>query len=402
MKFSLDQKTTGGAKVRLSTKNAATGKITRKTGWEKNLLMDAGLNLLANGAAGFPQIFPYCKVGSGTSPNFVNSGGSAIFTQAGNTLTASTAFFTSSMVGGIIKFGASGSAGLEQYISAFTSSTVVTMATSNTQATAIAGTFWQVNQTALQTYLYQSSTYPNGGSYNGYTISGNSITLFRTFNFAQQGTAYAVNEVGYGDSPTAGNVLGRIVLGSTVDVPNTDYLVVEIQFTWTVSPSAPTAVTNTGTGINTAGQIMWQSWACDVVTSTGSSAAIFTANGSAINIMDGSGNPALGLNLNTPIILQTSIQNASPVNESSVNFLPGVNFPQISNSGQPVGVGYSQASFSFVTTGYTVYAITFSVSAGAQNFVPFLLLLSTPYVTPNGTFSGTVAWQLKFSRTLTN
>lgn len=391
---------TAGARARISTRNASTGEITRQTGWTNNLILDVGLNYLANnsGNNGYAGLITYCKVGSGTTPNSVDSGGSAIFTQATNVVTASTAFFTSAMVGAILKYGATGSSGAEQYITAYTSPTQVTVSSSATVA-AIAGTVWFVQQTGLQTYLYQSNTYPSGGSYNGYTISGNVITYYRTFNFSVQASPYDVNEVGYDSQAGSTTALGRIVLGSTVTVPTTDFLVVEIQISVTQAPGAPLSVSNVGTGFDTTGQIMWQAWNASKIDASGGGGQ-FPANGAYGILMDSSQGCSLQFYTGSAITLQGSIQNSTPVTSSSGY---GAAFGALSNSGNPVGYGTSSASYSFTTAGETCSALVFGNKDAYGDVAQLLVLnLTTPVVLPVGSFAGSFTYEAIFGRTLIN
>lgn len=400
MNLDLKKSFTSGAKVRLSLRDAKTQKLTWRGKWQKNLFLDVGLNALANNQGGYANTFTYCKVGSGINANSVNTGGSAILSQSGNTVTASSAFFTSNMVGALLKFGNIGTSnGLEQYITAFTSSTQVTVSTSTTQS-AVAGTVWFVNQTGLQTFLYQSNTYPNGGTFNGYTLSGNTIVYFRTFNFAVQGSSYSVNEIGYDRAAGGTTCLGRIVLGSTVTVPTTNFLVVEIQMTVTQTPGSSTAVGNVGTGFNTAGNLMWQVWNCSGIGANGNS-SLFPANGSYGILMDQvTANPLMQFYTGGTITLNGSIQNANPATSGS-GYATGV-LPALSNTSNPVGVGTSAVSFSFTTAGETCSALVFGGNFGGPIAQLLVLNLTTPVTLPVGTFSGNFTYQANFTRTLTN
>ena len=99
-----------GARVRLATfadrdreKFCAGEKCIpiRQTAWTKNLVLDQGLNLLAGGI-GYGNSFTRLSVGSGTNANEFNFSAAAIFTQSANTITATSAVFTTAMIGGIL------------------------------------------------------------------------------------------------------------------------------------------------------------------------------------------------------------------------------------------------------------------------------------------------------------
>ena len=394
-------------RIRRQIVDAASGRVVMGTGWEHNLVFDSCLNALANsimggGPSGFAYLFSKCLIGSGTNPNTIASG-SISFLQAGTTVTASGAFFTTAMIGGILKYGASGSAGLEQYISSVAGGGLTAVvSTSQTITLATAGTVWQVQQTALQTGLLASSTYDTGALNNSTTFTGNVVTMLRTFVFPVQGAPYSVNEIGYAAAGMAGyNANGRVVLSSTDVVAPSQFYRVQIEMTYTQLPSAPVAAPNVGTGIDMSGTDMLQVWDCSVVTTTGTSAQklpVQTQMGFCDLSLGQSGWYAF--HTANDITLNGSILTGAPVfiSEPLSSFLNGW-----TNSGQPVGVGICSNSFSIVTAGQVLYSIVLG-GTNAGNFASqtFVHVFTTPVVLPTGSFAGTFIFQIQFGRTLAN
>lgn len=383
----------GRAKTRVV--DSLTGKIVKESGWSKNMIFDSGLNRLAGGV-GFANIFSFCQVGSSNAANSIQSG-AVTFTQAGNTITASGSFFTSAMTGAILKYG-TGSAGQEQYIT-FVNSTTATSTISFTQSSPIAGTVWLVQQTALTAFLFSSNSYQTTGGSNTTTFTGNQISLQRTFIFPVQGSTYNVNEIGYSNATGGAACSGRIVLPSTDTVTPTQFYVVVLQMTFTVSPGSPSSVGNVGTNINTAGTSMIDYWDCQIINSDGSTGQ--QQGVSAGGTVDG-GNAA---NISAGMYAAAATQNSSP----STSAYPNVNysiilgtFPTISNTGQPVGVGVSTITFSGTTTGQTINCIRFGRLNTPGIEAAFSQNLTASFTAPNGAFSGNLQLQITFTRTLTN
>ncbi len=383
--------------------DAATGKVVKRGQPIKNLLFDSALNQLAGGgsANGYGGLFEQCKIGSGTNPNSINSG-AVTFTQVGTTITASVAgYFNVANVGGtpiplnsIIKYGASGSAGAEQYVSAITGGgTTITVAGAGmTVATPTAATIWLVQQTALQTLLFASTTYVTGA---GTAFVSNVATMGRIVKFPVQGSVYTVAEIGYANSGVGGaTVNGRIVLPAADTVLTSQFYQVTITMTVTQTPGAPTAVPNVGTNINTAGNAMVQAWACDVVNTAG--ATVGQTNTSILDKPNGVLGAFFAL---STVTLNSTISTASN-SPAAVSFAIVCN--NFSNSGQPVGVGVSTTNYSFTTAGQTCYGIV--CGNGNTSFCSnyFAVAFTTPITLPSGSFTGTLSFTITFTRTLVN
>lgn len=383
------------AEAKLRQINAKTGKVVSETGWTRNLLMTGGLQSLAqqSDVCSTASITNACRVGSGTTADKISSG-AITFTQAGTTLTASAGFFTAGMVGYIFKWG-SGSAGVEVYITAFTSSTIVTVGVAATVAVPEVGTVWNVTRIALETLLYTNTSYETTTGACGSSVTGGAVTHKRTYNFATQVASYNVNEVGYSNTSGGTNIKGRIVLAATEVVAPTNFLQVVLNFVVTYSPAAPTAVVDVGTNINTAGNAMLEAI---VLTGGINGFARVNSNGGPSsaafgNALDGS-NPGTIIGINAAYT-----QNATPSPTTSL-----VNSYLVfeSNAGPVYGGSIGLVTYSSNTTittaGDTLYGVALQGNAGASFDVKF----TSPYVTPVGSFLPRVVFGIQYGQSLTN
>jgi hypothetical protein len=372
--------------------DAVTKRCLKQSPWHKNLVMDQGLNALAQSTNQCQPASAHvnCSVGSGTNPNSIASG-AVTFTQAGTTVTASAGFFASNMVGGILKYG-TGAGGTEVYITGFTSSTIVTVATSLSVVVPTVGTVWMVQQTGLQTFLFNQDSYQTSGGSNSTTFSGNQITHQRTFVFNQRGTPYVVNEIGW-SAATGNNVNGRAVLPSSDSIGTTNFYVVTIAITYTYSPGSPTAVINVGTGINTSGNAMIEWFNILKVAANGG----FSGGGVLDNSVNGG--VVAGISFITAIYSQNSSINSTtpPTYTVGYSMFP-IKFVYVGGS-----VGQMRITFSgsFTTAGETLFGI--GIADNSQLTHPaFDVKLTTPFTLPVGTFNPSGAWTATYGRTLTN
>ncbi|MDE2020071.1 MAG: hypothetical protein KGJ13_07035 [Patescibacteria group bacterium] len=389
-------------RVKTEIFDRATGRRISKSPWQKNLVFDIGLNDLADNR-GFAPFFVACKIGSGNSANSYASG-AITFTQSGTTITASGSFFTAAMTGGLFKWG-TGTGGAEVYIT-YVNATTATASASATVTTPTVATVWQVQKTALDTFLYASNTYGGTAGDNSTSYSGNSVTMQRKFIFAAQASTYSVNEVGYFNSTgTGGTVNGRVVLSSTDTVTPSQYYVVTWQMTFTVSPGVPTAVADVGTNINTAGNAMQTVWDCQIVASNGVNANSFAGAWYSGGVMDGHSFNGSGQNvylgLGAAPTLPASIQTTAPGTEASFILLGSASRAQSTSA----GFSSMTVSFNITTTGQTVNYIGLGgsqISSGGNKAQSFVLVLTTPYVCPSGTFQGSITFTVQFQRNLSN
>lgn len=374
--------------------DAATGKCIKDNPWRKNLVLDTGLNALAQSTnpSTPASSFGSCKIGGGTNANRFQNGGITFTAIASTTVNASGGFFTSAMVGAIIKFGTT-TAGPEYYITAFTSSTTVTIDTAITQI-AQQATVWMVQQTALQTLLYESTTYQTNSGDCITTYSSPNVIMQRTFVFPTQVSTYTVNEIGWGRVATT--CFGRAVLTSSDVVAPTSFYVVIVTITYNYSPAAPTAVIDVGTGINTAGNAMTECWSLSQVTSAGTN-----------------GNPPSGMGtaLDATTAVFGFIPQSTYTQLSAIGATGGVTRPALRFDLTGVGVSWAYGSArgkmtltftnTFSVAGETIYGICIQ-----SNLTPFSMVWDVKFTTavtlPTGTWTPTIVFQVIYGRTLDN
>lgn len=120
--------------------------------------------------------------GTGTTPTYVDSGAVTVTIAAG-TATASAGIFTAGMVGELLVT----DDGTEQYITAFGTTTSVSVSGSNS-AVAQLFTVWAVNQVGLATEVKRTNTYLTGAGNCGTTSNTGTATrtLKRTFDSARK------------------------------------------------------------------------------------------------------------------------------------------------------------------------------------------------------------------------
>jgi hypothetical protein len=253
---------------------SADGRRTGWLPWKKNLIMNAGLDGVAVGS--WELLMRQCGSGTGSNP-VSNPSGAITFTQAGNVVTASAPFFQSTDVNAILKYGV-GSAGAQQTVVSFTSSTIVNVSSSATVPSTV-GTLWYVTQTALQSPHATTVTYVAGANGSTFVTSTGVATLQRTFLFAAEVGTVTITELGW--FKTGSTMLGRVVLaGAGVTLVATQQLEVQLQVLVTYSPVSQVAVSDVSGGVwNTAGTLILE-W----VNSTVSASGIFdwiASNGTA-------------------------------------------------------------------------------------------------------------------------
>ena len=384
--------------IETQIRDSATGALVKRRLPEKNLVLDAGLNSLATKAGGqgaldTTEILNFCHVGGGTNAVKISSG-AITFTQVTTTLTASAGFFTAAMVNGVFKYGV-GTAGDEIYITGFTSSTVVTVNISATVAAPTVGVVWQVQATTLQTVLFTTNTYQNNAGDNQTTYGTGTFSQKRTYIVAQQASPYTVNEIGYGS--TAGLISGRLVLSSSDVVGTTNFYVIIITVTFTLTPNTITAVGNVGTNFNTAGNAQCEMFGITQI--QGGTIAAFDAKGSNNRVAAVvAAYSQRAATLSGTLAAPTNVVLAA--NASRVNIIGGG-----VNGMNRIGTIYSalsrvSGSYNLTTSGQSCTGLLLGGTNGGE--MPFDVKLTTPITLPTGTFSGTYQFDISYGRSLNN
>jgi hypothetical protein len=251
------------------------GKVIGKTKWRSNMMTDAGIDNMFNNSQGVLAACAYPIIGKGLTPTPVrHDSGLVTFTQAANTLTASSAFFDPADVGRLFKWGV-GSAGVEVYISAYTDAQNVTVTGAPAIVGATAGTIWYVNTQTLQdpltavTWTNLNNALENNSVAN---VVGSSCTVTHTKTwYSSQMTAnrtiseIAFNSVYY----DASSVFDRDVVTPTVALLTGDQAKVVLQLILNFAPVTPLAVGNIATGYDSSGTFQIESlgwdYPCNVI-----------------------------------------------------------------------------------------------------------------------------------------
>lgn len=230
------------------------GKVVSETATNPHMITDAGLDQIGTTAA--LAHLAKCILGTNATPTPIRrDDGAVTFSQAGNTITASSAFFVAADVGRLFKWG-SGTAGAEVYITSFLSSTSVEVSASASVASSV-GTVWYVNTAALLSPVagltWTKQTTGNGSVGN---VVGNTCTVTHTtINVSSPLAAPAtVTELAISDSTTNAAVFDRDVISPPVAMLTGDQAVVTIELVETYAPvETPEAVANVATGYDSSG-----------------------------------------------------------------------------------------------------------------------------------------------------
>ena len=224
----------------------SNGSVVEDRPWKNNLILDQGLNQVCDGTASLSSCFASCAVGTGTTTTYTDSGAVTVTIAAG-TATASAGIFTAGMVGQLLVT----NDGTEQYITAFGTTTSVSVSGSNS-AVAQLFTVWAVNQVGLATEIKRTNTYLTGAGNCGTTSNTGTATrtLKRTFDFSAEVSPQNYTELGWSYTNSAGNNLFSRVLiaGGTVSVLASQQLRVIYELSILVTPNTARAETAPITG----------------------------------------------------------------------------------------------------------------------------------------------------------
>lgn len=194
-------------RVRVSIVDAKTGKTVRELPWQKNLILDQGLDFLANDLA--KSMMKYCVVGTGNTPTKDLPDG--FYSQSGTTVTreSGTRDFISGDVGKLIRF----ENGTERKITAFTDATHVTVGTSGTIPTG-------VSSKAISAAASTSTTMTITATAHGLSV-GDRITIAGVTPSGYNGnwtvaTVPDVNTITITDAsnPGPGTVFGTLIIAA--------------------------------------------------------------------------------------------------------------------------------------------------------------------------------------------
>lgn len=210
------------------------GRVVRETPWASNLILENGMNRIAVDYV--CNLFLYCAIGSGDTPT-EDSSGSITATTSGTTVTSSDSLFTSDDVGKLLRF----NTGEKSIITAFTDNTTVTVADSLGVSSATEFTMYRIAQTGLDSEVARTNNYLTGSGNCGTTLSVDTYTHRRTFDFPAEVEDQSYSEVGFSHSSSSGANLNTrgIFAGAPVSVVTGQQLRVIYEFKVKVSPISP-------------------------------------------------------------------------------------------------------------------------------------------------------------------
>lgn len=226
------------------------GSIAWERDWKRNLILDAGLDMVAVNR--WAQCTAFCHIGTGTNP-FQRDSGTTTISVSSLVATASAGYFEAADVGRLLKL----DSGEEYYIASYTDTTHVNLV-AGPDAAASEGTVWYVNRTVLQTEVKRTqtcrtSTGDNLTSYDGVLRQ---FTHRRSHLFTAEVGAVTYREIGWGPADNTLLFSGLVLSGGgDALVAGQQYMVIsELVFTPTPTISTPAPDIATG-GWNSEGDI---------------------------------------------------------------------------------------------------------------------------------------------------
>lgn len=217
--------------------DAATDKVVHEGDWQKNLILNQGMDQVASRE--WQGCYQYGICGTGTSPNTVDSVTDTA-SQTGTTVTSvggTVNFTTDSAVGDMIKW----DSGSEARIISITDALNVEVTPSQSVGSGLY-TIYKTSRVGLQTETKRSNTYLTGTGNCGSTQSGTTISGRRTYDFTTESGNVTYTEVGVGWSNTGSTtVFSRILLNTPVSLISGQKLRLVYQLDITLTPSTANA-----------------------------------------------------------------------------------------------------------------------------------------------------------------
>ena len=208
----IGQRASGEYKVMVV--DEATDKVVYESDWQKNLILNQGMNAVA--ARTWADCYAWAICGTGTTSNSIDSSTDTA-DQVGTTVTNTGAvinFSTAVVAGDMIKW----DTGEEAMVTSITSASIVEV-TPTQSVSGGAYTIWKTARVGLETEVKRTSTKLGGAGNCGATRSGATIRGFRTFDFTTESGSVTYTEVGVGwASSAASTVFSRVVLSSPVSL----------------------------------------------------------------------------------------------------------------------------------------------------------------------------------------
>lgn len=256
-----------------------SGSVVQERPWQKNLILDVGLNRIAQ--TSWADCFVTACAGTGGTPTQDDSA-AITASQTGTTVTLSEAFAAVS-AGKLIKWDSG-----EEALVVSGSDTTWTVDRSQSVS---AGEFtvYRVDQTKLATWVKNTDEYLEGSENCGSVVSAGSgtLTMKRTFDFSVESGSVNYSEVGVTWATEITNdpdLFSRILIsGGAVTVLEDQQLRLVYELTITCSPATaaePLTADITGWPVapasTTDGDQRWQLLGLSRVVSSGASSDFFT------------------------------------------------------------------------------------------------------------------------------
>ena len=250
-------------RFRVMAVDAKTGDVVREQPeFVRNLILNNGLDGIASRT--YANSMLAAIAGTGTRPNSITGGTSTVsqnlfgITMVPGSLTSftsSNAYYPSNLeVGDVIVYDVGG--GGIDHVQISNNTITTATATGSVSATIAPTTFtvWKTSQTSLENEISRSTSYLTGTGNCGCSILGNQLTLFRTYDFANETLARNYTEIGVswiGTRLSPNTTFNRLLLPTPIFVDVGQLLRVIFQLQVTVQPSSsvsrPNVVIN-GTG----------------------------------------------------------------------------------------------------------------------------------------------------------
>lgn len=223
--------------------DAKTGRVVETRPWQKNLILDSGLDRIATET--WASQLSYGVAGTGNTPTKDIPDEGDEFDQSGTTITRTTGTrdFSADDIGKLIRW----SSGEEAYITAYTSATVVTADRSQTVAAGEVDALYRVAQTGLTTETKRTSTQPEfddedddlPAKHVRVDADAGTITFRVTRDFSEEASPVNYTEVGVSSQSGSGNNLfSRMLLAGAVTVGTGQLLRLKYELTIAVSGHA--------------------------------------------------------------------------------------------------------------------------------------------------------------------
>jgi len=371
------------------------GSIAKENDFTSNLILDTGLDAPASNA--WQRLIRYCAVGTGLTPTERDSGTTTV-TISGTTATSSIAFFEAADAGRLLKL----DTGEEYYITAYTSSTQVTIDTSAAHA-ATECSIWYVNETGHSTEVARTAAVTTDSGDNGQILTGGDTVQFqRTFLFPAEVGPVTYTEVGWSWGTTGTDLFGRDLISPGDSLIAGQQYKVVVRLNLALSPSSSTAIADTSGGTwNTAGN--------HVIHAVYYGFQLIQPDGDE-SVAEG----ALDVNNDSAIRTKCSLVAADWTLPAGPNIAtsPGllvVYAPTISDQPSTTMPAYASgnyyrdkiAEFEVNVGNTTARGVALHGGNGSSQYCPYQLKFTTP-VDKENTHSLTLTFRLSWGRTLTN